>query len=311
VIDLDQIGRSLRATFPDLDRIEPLTVLGSGFSSVAVETGGGIVFRIAQTAAAGARYAKERLHLPALKAHLPVAIPHPEWYSAVSPGFPNGVIGYRKLPGSPLEPDKLRTLAEAKQRADQIAGIILALHRVPTNVISLHDDFDARHREWAAQRDIVLPALRSTLEPDEFQAVADWWDEFLADGVMRDYVPALQHGDLWFGNMLVENGQITGLVDFENLAAGDPALDFVPQLYLGQKFFDQVVVAYRARGGILNENFDHRLRSLWAAREFGGLQFAIEHDDVEEFTDSIAKIRKGPILSPHGLDGWRREWGAA
>jgi aminoglycoside 2''-phosphotransferase len=311
VIDLDQIRHSLRETFPDLDRIEPLSVLGSGFSSIAVETAGGIVFRIAQVAEAGARYAREWQHLATLKPYLPVAIPEPRWYRATSRDFPNGIIGYRKLPGVPLEPDNLRTLAEAKQIADQIATVILALHRVPPKVVPLRDDFDSRHREWAAQRDIVLPALRAALEPDEYHALVDWWDEFLADDVIRDYHPVLQHGDLWFGNMLVEgpqSTQIVGLVDFENLGMGDPALDFVPHLYLGQTFFDLVVEAYRAAGGILDENFDHRLRSLWAVREFGGLQFSIEHDDAEEFKDSIAKIRKGPIFSPAGLDGWRRAW---
>jgi aminoglycoside 2''-phosphotransferase len=311
VIDLDQIGRSLRKTFPDLDRIEPLSVLGSGFSSVAVETAGGIVFRIAQVADAGARYVKEWQHLAALKPYLPIAIPELGWYLAESRDFPNGIIGYQKLPGVPLEPDNLRTLAEAKQIVDQIAAIILALHRIPPTVALLRDDFEARHREWVEQRDVVLPALRTALEPDEYQAVVDWWDEFLVDEVMREYHPVLQHGDLWFGNMLVEgpqSTQIVGLVDFENLGMGDPALDFVPQLYLGQTFFNLVVEAYRAAGGNLDANFDHRLRSLWAVREFGGLQFAIEHDDAEEFADSIAKIRKGPILSPVGLDGWRRKW---
>jgi aminoglycoside phosphotransferase (APT) family kinase protein len=311
VIDLDQIGRSLRETFHDLGGIEPLRVLGSGFSSVAVETAGGIVFRIAQVAAAGARYMKEWQHLGVLKSYLPVAIPQPKWYHAGSSNFPNGVIGYKKLPGVPLEPDNLRTLAEAKQVAEQIAEIILALHRVPPSMVPVRDDFDARRREWLAQRDIVLPALRTALEPNEYRAVADWWDEFLVDDIMRDYQPVLQHGDLWFGNMLVEESQSTqiiGLVDFENLAVGDPTLDFVPQLYLGQDFFDLVVTAYQVAGGVVDVNFDHRLHSLWTVREFSGLQFTFEQNDAEEFADSIAKIRKGPILNPAGLDGWHREW---
>ena len=43
------------------------------------------------------------------------------------------------------------------------------------------------------------------------------------------------------------------------------------------------------------------MRRLWEVREFGGVQFAVCFDDVEEFEDSVAKLRRGPILSSNAV----------
>ena len=49
--NLSQLGRDLRAVFPELDLITPCRVLGVGFRSIAVETDEGTVFRIARNQA--------------------------------------------------------------------------------------------------------------------------------------------------------------------------------------------------------------------------------------------------------------------
>ena len=78
----------------------------------------------------------------------------------------------------------------------------------------------------------------------------------------------------------------------------DPALDFVALLYLGDDFVAQTVHAYRELGGVLGEKFLHRLNLLWGLREFGGVHYSVQLNDAEELADSIAKIRRGPILTP-------------
>lgn len=308
MIDLDRIAQGLHHTFPDLNLIAPLRLLGSGFSSLAVETADGIVFRVARDAAAGARYAKESINLPRLPSHLSVAIPEPYWYAPSSRDFPHGVIGYRKLPGNSLALDDLRTMDDARTIADQIGHIIYDLQQTPHDAVRLDDDFASRQALWAAQREVTLPALLNALQPDEYQLVVRWWDEFLADERLAAYPPVVQHGDLWYGNLLVDDLRITSLLDFEQLSIGDPAQDFVPQLYLGDSFLKLVLDAYQQAGGALDPDFHHRLRQLFAVREFSGLQWSLERDDSEELADSIMKIHRGPILHPSGLDGWRRTW---
>jgi len=301
---LPAIAVALQRAFPGLTNVSPLSILGEGFSSRVVETTGGVVFRIPRTPEAGARYAREALLLPRLKPYLPVAIPDPRWFLAACDGFPHGVIGYPRLPGRSLDFSDLREPSLRAAYGTQIAAILLALHRTPAALLPLLDPWPDPYLTWQRQVDTVLPVLKDCLKAGEYRRVATWWREFLADKTLRDYAPAVVHGDFWFGNLLAEDGRITGLVDFENLTLGDPAVDFAALLYLGEDFYCQVLAAYLQQGGAVDAGFEHRLRAMWAVREFSGLDYAIRYDDPIELEDSLLKLRRGPILSPAGLDGW-------
>jgi aminoglycoside 2''-phosphotransferase len=314
---LSRVSAALQRAFPALHQGGPLNLLGEGFGSLAVETPAGMVFRIARTAQSGARYAREALALPALKPYLPVAIPEPNAYLPGNADFAYGVIGYPRLPGTPLEPDSL-TPETARCLAGQVGAVLAAFQRVPVAGFPLRDDFTARRAAWQEQWHTARPALRAALAPEEFKKVAAWWADFLEDETMRAYTPVVQHGDLWFGNFLTEGARIVALLDFEEVGVGDPALDFVSQLYLGERFLRWVMEAFENAGGAAEAQiepealfepdalFAHRLLRLWALREFGGLVYSIEQNDRAEFADALEKIRKGPILHPSGLDGWRR-----
>lgn len=301
-VSLDELARAFSRAFPDLNTVAPLRVLGEGFSSIALETADGMIFRVARHAQAGAKYVKEARLLPLLKPYLPVAIPEPVWLLRSSKDFPFGIIGYRKLPGEPMDP---RRMSEAQLRAaaGQLGEIIYVLQNMPLKNFSEVVSEDTRRAEWMRMRAVSSPALIGALTRVEYQKVQDWWRVFLADARMHRFQAVFLHGDLWIDNLLMEGERITGLLDFEEAGPGDPAQDFVPQLYLGQRFFDWVLEAFQKAGGAVDDDFNHRLRHLWAVREFGGLVYAIEQDPTE-FADAIEKIRRGPILSPRGLDGW-------
>lgn len=307
---LDRAARALKRAFPALVAGGPLRVLGVGFGSLAVETPEGLVFRLARVAEAGEKYAREAAVLPVMKNYLPVSVPEPLAYLPAGADIPFGVIGYRKLPGVPVEAETLAR-ESAQALAGQVGALLAALQRIPVAALAPHDNWNTRQAEWPAalerQWRAVRPALCGALEGEAFRKVAGWWEDLLADESMSAYTPVVQHGDLWYGNLLVDGDRVVGLLDFEEVGIGDPALDFVPQLYLGEWFLRQVLEAYHQMGGAAGgDAFEHRLRRLWGLREFGGLAYSIQHNDRVEFADSIEKIRKGPILSPLGLDGWRR-----
>lgn len=296
---ITQLVQPLSHLFPDLEPLQPLRLLGEGFSSLVVETAGGIVFRIAKNSGAAASHALEIRLLPALAGRLPLAVPQPRWYTGPSPDFPFGLMGYSRLPGQPLTPALFATL-DVAQLALDLAAFLLALHRFPieeARALGLPGPED-RRAAWAQLRTDVLPPLRQALARGKYQMIVRWWDSFLADQAMQTYPAVLQHGDLWYENMLVDHGKLVGILDFENAAIGDPAQDFITLLYLGRPFLDQVVAAYQAGGGTLGDHFPHRLARLWELREFGGLQYTVRYHDAEELEDSLRKICQGPILNP-------------
>lgn len=303
ILSLDQIEDGLRSAFPALPDLSPLALLGEGFGSLVVETAGGLVFRVARLPEAGEGYAREAQALPRLKAYLPVAIPEPQCFLPSSSAFPYGVIGYRKLPGEPLDFAAAHGSA-AGVLAEQLGRVLRALHHAPLDAALPAQSGQQLRDGWQQVRDESLPALREVLSTAEYQTVTRWWEEFLADETMLDYPAVVTHGDFWFGNILAENSDVVGLLDFQEVGVDDPARDFIPLLYSGEGWLRRVMAAYRRAGGRFDGGFEHRLWHLWALREFGGAAYAVRYDDCEELADSVEKIRKGPLLSSRGLDGW-------
>jgi hypothetical protein len=75
ITDLDRIGEGLHTTFPGLRVAMPLRVLGEGFHGLAVETGDGLVFRVARDNEATEGQAREaRLLLLNPAAHPPLPV---------------------------------------------------------------------------------------------------------------------------------------------------------------------------------------------------------------------------------------------
>jgi aminoglycoside phosphotransferase (APT) family kinase protein len=297
--ELAEIERRLAERFPEL-AVAPLRELEIGFGSVVVETAGGVVFRIARHARAAAGHACEETVLPGLRDRLPLAVPDPRWrIEPGTPGFPHGAIGYRRLPGASLSPASLTRL-DAAAIADELAAFLLALHRFPVHAAEAlglpHRDRDAG--ALAALRDDVLPPLADALTPEEHRVVSAWWDRLLADPLVLSFTPAVRHGDLWYDHLLVDtSGRVTGVLDWEAVAIGDPARDFAVQLHLGAAFADAVLASYAAQGGMVDAALKHRVARQWELREFGGVRGAAELDDGEELEDAVRKLRAGPILA--------------
>ncbi len=297
--DPDAVGRALSESFPELAPLHVTRVLGAGFNSIAVETDKGLVFRIAKTQGTAERYARERLVLTTLRPRLPVATPEPKWFLYQSSLFPFGVTGYSKLAGDVLTP-QLLSIRNVSGLAAQTAEVLLALQRVPLDEIARlglasHEDRPAHYRSLRQQ---TSPALGIHTSPAEFARIERWWDSFLADERMLQFTPVLAHGDLWFGNMIVDGTaeRLTGIVDWEHAAIADPTLDFSTLLHLGEAFTARVVEAFRAGDGAFGDGEAYRMRRLWELREFYGVLFGIRFHDEAELADSVQKLRAGPIF---------------
>jgi aminoglycoside 2''-phosphotransferase len=297
--DLHSIGAALVTLFPDLDPLLPIHMLGLGFSSLVLETARGIVFRIARNQDAASRHAKESRLLPRLKSVVPLPIPDPQWSAGPSDVFPFGLIGYHKLSGTPLHPAQLTSTSRIPI-ARALASFLRALHAFPTREAhALRLDGPAQLRaQLVILRAEILPALRVALTRQEYQTLVQWWDAFLCDPALQQFPPVLQHGDLWYENILTDATMsvMTGVLDFENSAIGDPAQDFATLNYFGQPFVREVIELYQATGGDLGTNVHYRVQKYWELRDFDGIQFAVRFNDTEEFADSLVKLREGPIL---------------
>ncbi len=294
---LAEIEVGLARAFPDL-QITPVHLLHVGFGSIAVETAGGLVFRIARDPGTAHGHARELEVLPVLAPRLPVPIPRPRW--RIEPGeiFPLGALGYPKLAGEPIAPEALAERERARLASD-LAAFLAALHGF--SVDEAHGlglaSWKSTRAAFRWERDDVLPVLEARLTPGEYRAVVAWWESFLADPALERFRPALRHGDPWYGNLLVDDsGRLAGVLDWEGIEVGDPAWDLAAQMYLGEGFVRTVLERYVELAGSADRGLGHRAGRLHELREFGGVRRAASISDEAELDDAVEKIRRSSIL---------------
>jgi aminoglycoside phosphotransferase (APT) family kinase protein len=294
-IQLDRIAAAAAQAFPDIGTIPPLRVLGSGFRSVAVETAGGFVLKVGLIPDAAQDYAKEWRIGRFLAEELPGIVPEPQWYAPPGERFAHGAIAYPKRPGETPAWGSDAGPAFARD----VGAFMARLHAIPIDAAGKAGVpyVDAYARMLGA-RLIVMPVLAERLDGPEYARVVAWWNRFATDAAMRTSRRALCHHDLWHDNLLRSaDGRLSGVLDIAHVEISDPAHDFAAPRYFGDAFVTELLVAYRAAGGRFDETDAYRAQRFFEARDFGGLAWAVEHDDGAEIADAIAKLRRGPILS--------------
>jgi aminoglycoside 2''-phosphotransferase len=278
----DELAAKLQAQFPDLD-VAPLRLLDVGFGSTVVETADGVILRIARHARAAKGHAREANLLPQLQDRLPVAIPNPHWRIEPGESFPFGVIGYRKLPGEALVPADADDIVAA-----DVAAFIEQLHAVR------HVDAPSYHADPIRELyDTTTEVLRHVLSAEEFERLTVWWEDLGVDERFRSFEPRLRHGDLWYENLLVEDGRLVGVIDWGTAECGDPAEDFDALRHVSDDFADAVLAAYPDADADLR----HRIERHWELRELWGIFLALDLGDEAELDDGVRKLRAGPVLA--------------
>ena len=297
--DLDAVARAIERACPDAGEIAPLSRLGEGWFSLAVETAGGVVFRLATGEEVALRHEKEFRVLPWLRGRLPLPVPHPRWRLPRSETLPFGGIGYPKLAGRSMRPEVFAR-GDRTRLLDDLAGFLVALHRAPVErALALGVPDAAEERAGIARaRDAALPALRGLLDGDEYGRVVEWWERYFADPRLDAYRPVLVHADATDENVLVDEGatRVLGVIDFEHLSIGDPARDFSQFRYLGEDVQREVMERYRAHGGELDGDAQHRLQGHWEKGAFYMLFRALSLDDEEEMQRAVRNLRRHGVL---------------
>lgn len=118
----------------------------------------------------------------------------------------------------------------------------------------------------------------------EYRSLTAWWGDAAREWQIPVQQPVLVHGDLWYGNILVdaECQTILGILDFENAAS-----DLAPQYYLGDEFLQAVVDGFQMPGSI--SDLSAHLKRLLGLCELMGLAYGPQVGEVDE--DAVAKIR--------------------
>lgn len=267
--------------FPDLSS-QPVSWLAEGWDNVLFALGDDLVVRLPRRAMASRHALHEHRFLPSLAARLPLAIPAPLRLGRPGRGYPWHWTVVPRLTGAPLcaTGGQLTSVDDAER-----LGAFLAVLHVPAPA-------DAPENPWRgvplASRDASITERIAALPADLAGRAATAWGEALLAPVHEG--PALWlHGDLHAGNVLVESGHLSGILDFGDLTSGDPATDLAAAwlLLADAALAERALTAY---GGVDDAL---RARAIGWAVGFGALLATIEDDAT-------------PGLRRSGLDALRR-----
>jgi aminoglycoside phosphotransferase (APT) family kinase protein len=246
-VSADLVRRLLAAQHPDLARL-PVGFLANGWDNELYRVGDGLIARLPRRALSAEIIKNEQRWLPGLAPRLPLPVPYPERTGVPGCGYPYcwSVVPY--LPGVPAAH---ATWFDPAGAAAAVGGFLGALH-VPAPADAPANPF--RGVPLAARAGIFAASLalltgQAGQDRVDRDAVLRAWDAALA---ARGYdgPPVWLHGDLHPANILVNDGQVSGVIDFGDITAGDPAGDLsVAWMLLPPGCDARFWSAYQAAGG--------------------------------------------------------------
>ncbi|MFI8993184.1 aminoglycoside phosphotransferase family protein [Streptomyces sp. NPDC053542] len=230
-IDVGLVRRLVGAQFPRWAGLPVEPVNSAGTSNAMYRLGQDMVVRLPRAAGSADDVAKEHRWLPWLAPRLPVAVPVPLGKGVPGEGYPWHWSVYRWLPGrtgsAPGSGPDLGSGFDPGPFAEDLAGFIGALRRIDTA-----GGPPSYRSEPLAARDAATRGAVETLRGviDTATAAAAWEEALRAPAPTG---PAVWiHADLQPGNVLVENGRLSAVIDFGCLGLGDAAVDLIAAWYL-------------------------------------------------------------------------------
>lgn len=222
-LKIDEIlARRLIATqFPQWRDLPIQPVAVSGWDNRTFHLGNDMLIRMPSAAEYAAKVAKEQKWLPKLAPFLPLPIPEPLAMGEPGEGYPWAWSIYRWIEGDTAA---LAPISDLGDFATSLAQFIIALQRIDTAdgpVPGAHNFY--RGGELATYDTETRQAITALKDKIDVNAATTLWEAALA--TTWDHSPVWVHGDVSAGNLLVQNGQLSAVIDFGGLVVGDPACD--------------------------------------------------------------------------------------
>jgi aminoglycoside phosphotransferase (APT) family kinase protein len=216
VVDSQTLRALLRAQHPDLCEL-PIEELTAGWDNFIFRLGETMAVRLPRRVASATMLAQEQQWLPIVASHLPIPVPVPLRLGKPGDQYP---WPWSIVPWLSGEPADLAPLDA--DEAKPLARFLRSLHvaapsdapKNPSRGMPIQQRAAAveeRLHRLAPKTSLVNPSLTKIWE-SAVQAplapLATWF-----------------HGDLHPQNVLVEGGKLTAVIDWADIAAGDPATD--------------------------------------------------------------------------------------
>ena len=221
VVDDSLVRRLVAAQFPQWADLAVRPIARSGWDNRSFHLGEHMIVRLPSALDYAIQVEKENWWLPRLAPVLPLPIPVPLAMGEPARGYPWRWSIYRWLEGETATPERIADLCDF---ARTLAQFLIDLQRIdPTDgpAPGAHNFYRGGSlATYDVETRQALVVLKGTIDVD---AAAEIWGAALATSWNRS--PVWIHGDVGAGNLLVQDGQLSAVIDFGACGIGDPACD--------------------------------------------------------------------------------------
>ena len=285
--------KAIEECFPQIT-VHAIKSLGGGSCRV-FEVNAAFVFRFPDSPEVASGLAREKRLYDCLHRAFSFPIPRYEYFSTGGKIFEGQIVGYRKIPGEPLEGYELND-TQLRKLAPQIATFLSELHLHPFDEC-LKQAIEPFQPEkltkwwmgfWGKIQSKVFPLLNSTEQKWTHRVI----EEYAHQVCSPSFVALLHHGDLDASNILYDINEegMSGIIDFEDAGMGDVAGDLI---FLENEFgieYVQEVLSYYRLG--VDDNLIKRMSLLAKIVPFHEILYGVEYNDNESREHGLLRLRK-------------------
>ena len=295
-LDVGVVERLIGTQFPELAGPE-IRRFGAGWDNELFSVGPEWILRFPRRAERVPWLVREIEIMRAVSQALGSLVPRFELIGEPSVVFPWPFVGYRRLAGVGADQNAALDLAGL---AGDVAGMLGRLHRIDAALIP-PTPAGWEWEPWGqlrAELMAVAGVVRPLLEP----GVLALAEPYLAGRVVepeRDGPRRFIHNDICPDHIITstQTGRLAGVIDFTDVMAGEPVLDFVGLIGIGgYEFIGRVMDGYDLG---LETGFDRKLEWLartltlrWLAEAAGAADAA--EADVRKLRSWVDQAFDGP-----------------
>lgn len=220
---VDLVRLLLQAQFPQWADLPIRRVASAGTMNFIYRLGDTMLVRLLRKASLLDQISKEYEWLPRLAPHLPLTVPKQLARGRPDQGYPFDWAVYEWLEGDNSAETPPHDLTQA---ALDLAQFLIALRQIDPSGAPLAEDVTVRGMPLSlrdAQTRSAISAMEGMIDTKVATMI---WETALAQSEPTEPTVWL-HGDLLCGNVLVQDGRISAVIDFSKLCVGDPTCDLM------------------------------------------------------------------------------------